>query len=433
MIRQAWRHALPLWGVVLLLSGCAAVRNYDAELYVTLERASTGASTTRSGCSSRTTASPTRTSSTTSSSACCSGWAAATRKARRRGRARAARIEAERGRARRGIRRRARRLELCHQRQAARLPGHDYEKVMLLTYMALNHLAMGDYDGARVAIKQAHELEAQIAELRAKQYAEIEESARKRGAHELQGAERLPDRDHRHAGSQRAAQRLPERAVALPRRLHLRGARRAEPGRAGIPPGERAAARPAAAGGSAARPRRARRRPARRWNDRRADDRRHRIRAGDPVAPVHAAGGDRQPLVLLANAFPVMTATSWAPLPTEVALDGAELPGGAHHEHRPHGAPPADGRHAGDHAARHDPLDPERHAPVPGAARVRSRARACDGARREHRHRGLDRARLGRRPHLARAALGRVDRPGARAAGVHTITLHTPDGPRSAA
>ena len=43
MIRPAWRRALPLWGVVLLLSGCAAVRSYDAELYVTLERASSGA------------------------------------------------------------------------------------------------------------------------------------------------------------------------------------------------------------------------------------------------------------------------------------------------------------------------------------------------------------------------------------------------------
>jgi tetratricopeptide (TPR) repeat protein len=48
--------------------------------------------------------------------------------------------------------------------------------------MALNHVALGDYDGARVAIKQAHEIEAQIAELRARQYAEVEESARKRGA-----------------------------------------------------------------------------------------------------------------------------------------------------------------------------------------------------------------------------------------------------------
>ena len=45
--------------------------------------------------------------------------------------------------------------------------AHDYEKVMLLTYMALNQLAVGDFDDARIAIKQTHELEAQIAELRA--------------------------------------------------------------------------------------------------------------------------------------------------------------------------------------------------------------------------------------------------------------------------
>jgi len=60
--------------------------------------------------------------------------------------------------------------------------GHDYERVMLLTYMALNHLSEGDYDRARVAIKQTHELEATIAEQRAKQVAAVEEQAKKRGA-----------------------------------------------------------------------------------------------------------------------------------------------------------------------------------------------------------------------------------------------------------
>ena len=60
--------------------------------------------------------------------------------------------------------------------------GHDYERVMLLTYMALNYLALGDYDSARVAIKQTHELEAIIAEQRAKQVTAVEEQARKRGA-----------------------------------------------------------------------------------------------------------------------------------------------------------------------------------------------------------------------------------------------------------
>src|SRR5207244_12471536 len=61
--------------------------------------------------------------------------------------------------------------------------GHDYEKVMLLTYIALNHLALGEYENARVAIKQTHELEAVIEELRSKEIAEVEEDAKKRGAH----------------------------------------------------------------------------------------------------------------------------------------------------------------------------------------------------------------------------------------------------------
>ena len=60
--------------------------------------------------------------------------------------------------------------------------GHDYEKVMLLTYMALNHLARGDFDNARVAIKQTHELEALIGEQRAKQFAAVEDQAKKKGA-----------------------------------------------------------------------------------------------------------------------------------------------------------------------------------------------------------------------------------------------------------
>ena len=61
-------------------------------------------------------------------------------------------------------------------------PGYDYEKTMLLTHMALNQLALGDFDQARVAIKQTHELEATIAEARGKQVAEVEEDAKKRGA-----------------------------------------------------------------------------------------------------------------------------------------------------------------------------------------------------------------------------------------------------------
>ena len=60
--------------------------------------------------------------------------------------------------------------------------GHDYEKVMLLTYMALNQLAMGRYEQARVLIKQTHELEATIEQARARAVAEVEAEARKRGA-----------------------------------------------------------------------------------------------------------------------------------------------------------------------------------------------------------------------------------------------------------
>jgi len=60
--------------------------------------------------------------------------------------------------------------------------AHDYEKVMLLTYMALNHLAVGQFEQARVAIKQTHELEAQIGEARARAIAQVEAEAKKRGA-----------------------------------------------------------------------------------------------------------------------------------------------------------------------------------------------------------------------------------------------------------
>ncbi len=60
--------------------------------------------------------------------------------------------------------------------------GHDYEKVMLLTYIALNYLAMGEYENGRVAIKQTHELEAVIADLRAKELAKVQEEAQKKGA-----------------------------------------------------------------------------------------------------------------------------------------------------------------------------------------------------------------------------------------------------------
>ena len=59
--------------------------------------------------------------------------------------------------------------------------GHDYEKVMLTTRLALDHLARGDFETARVDIKRTHEREAVIAELRKKELQKTEEEAGKRG------------------------------------------------------------------------------------------------------------------------------------------------------------------------------------------------------------------------------------------------------------
>lgn len=56
-----------------------------------------------------------------------------------------------------------------------RYEGYDYEKVMLTTQMALNLLAVNDFDGARTEIKKTHEREAVIAELRDKEYLKRED------------------------------------------------------------------------------------------------------------------------------------------------------------------------------------------------------------------------------------------------------------------
>ncbi len=59
--------------------------------------------------------------------------------------------------------------------------GHDYEKVMLTTRLALDRLARGDFDTARIDIKRTHEREAVIDELRRKELQKTEEEAKKRG------------------------------------------------------------------------------------------------------------------------------------------------------------------------------------------------------------------------------------------------------------
>lgn len=61
-----------------------------------------------------------------------------------------------------------------------RYDGTDYEKVLLTTMLALDHLNLGDWDSARTEIKKTHEREAVIAELRAKQVEKETEEAKTR-------------------------------------------------------------------------------------------------------------------------------------------------------------------------------------------------------------------------------------------------------------
>ncbi|MFZ2218845.1 MAG: hypothetical protein WAV85_09205 [Rhodoferax sp.] len=60
--------------------------------------------------------------------------------------------------------------------------GQDYEKVWLTTRLALNRVAAGDMENARVDIKRTHEREAVIAEFRSKETAAAEEEAKAKGA-----------------------------------------------------------------------------------------------------------------------------------------------------------------------------------------------------------------------------------------------------------
>ena len=60
--------------------------------------------------------------------------------------------------------------------------GQDYEKVMLTLRLALNRMALGDWDNARADIKRTHERESTIASLRDKDFAKAEEEAKEKGA-----------------------------------------------------------------------------------------------------------------------------------------------------------------------------------------------------------------------------------------------------------
>jgi hypothetical protein len=66
--------------------------------------------------------------------------------------------------------------------------GQDYEKVWLTTRLALDRVATGDFENARVDIKRTHEREAVIAEFRAKETVAAEEEAKSKGAN-AQGKE----------------------------------------------------------------------------------------------------------------------------------------------------------------------------------------------------------------------------------------------------
>lgn len=61
-----------------------------------------------------------------------------------------------------------------------RYDGQDYEKVMLSTRLAMDHLTLWDWEAARTEIKKTHEREAIIAQLRAKEIASVEDEARQK-------------------------------------------------------------------------------------------------------------------------------------------------------------------------------------------------------------------------------------------------------------
>ncbi len=62
-----------------------------------------------------------------------------------------------------------------------RYDGHDYEKVMLSTQLAMDHLLSGDWNSARTEIKKTHEREAVIAEINAKDTEALEQESKEKG------------------------------------------------------------------------------------------------------------------------------------------------------------------------------------------------------------------------------------------------------------
>ena len=178
------RHAMAASGVALLLSGCAAFRSYDAELYPALEQASSGNVDGAIRLLESNNRLPDKDLLYFMELGMLQRLGSRYDESQKAWTAAEARIEASRGgdafAELASLASNASSFVLNDKMRVYQ--GHDYERVMLLTYMALNHLARGDYNSARVAIRQTHEFEAQVAELRAKQYAQVEEEARQRGA-----------------------------------------------------------------------------------------------------------------------------------------------------------------------------------------------------------------------------------------------------------
>jgi len=177
------RHAVAAAGVALLLSGCAAFRSYDAELYPALEQASSGNVDGAIRLLQSNNRLPDKDLLYFMELGMLERLGSRYEESQKAWMAAEARIEAANSDGFAELASLASNASSFVLNDKMRVyQGHDYERVMLLTYMALNHLARGDYDNARIAIKQTHEFEAQVAELRAKQYAQVEEEARKRGA-----------------------------------------------------------------------------------------------------------------------------------------------------------------------------------------------------------------------------------------------------------
>ena len=61
-----------------------------------------------------------------------------------------------------------------------RYDGQDFEKVLLSTNLALDHVLLGSWDVARTEIKKMHEREAIIADIRSKEVEKVEEEAKSR-------------------------------------------------------------------------------------------------------------------------------------------------------------------------------------------------------------------------------------------------------------